>query len=128
MSMFADARNDDVYNQDFVCDTDKEFLRGYDFAMEQVLNMLRDLYNYMTRNELLEALIDKEDVEKMLSEKAEEYLEGERDMLVTSMIDSLDKEEYDVLKKKALKQNEGKKEYYDTIHYAFTGEKRFREA
>lgn len=140
MSLFADCRNDGVYNEDFLDKVDSSFLKGADFAVDQIENMfLNNLDSY--EDELTEVLDEgevagedevystRQDLYDILGENKElivtlirHWMEKERDMLVTSMIDGMNEDEYKRLRKQAFEQHPDK-EYYDTIKYAVTGKK-----
>lgn len=127
MTMFADARADDFYNQDFLDKNNRQFVEGYDYAVEQIKSLFEgniDVYEDDLNSDLVDAI--EEDGEKII-DMIEQWAESSRDELITSMIDSMDEKQYTRLRKKALKENKGKKEYYDTKHYVCTGEKIFRE-
>lgn len=127
MTMFADARTDDFYNQDFLNKNDRQFVEGYDYAVEQIKNLFEgniETYEDDLSNELVDAL--EEDGEKVI-DMIEQWAESERDMLITHMIDGMEEKQYQRLRRKALKANKGRKEYYDSLHYVFTGKKVFRE-
>lgn len=130
MSLFPDCRVDDFYNEDFLNEKDKEFINGMDYITEEIQNLfLSNLAVYM------EDLNYKQDLYKILEENKEllanivnDWVEKERDVVITSMIDNMDESEYKVLRKKALEDNRTKekpKEYYDSRKYACTGKKVF---
>lgn len=55
-----------------------------------------------------------------------DWIERERDQLITSMIDNMDEDIYKALRNKVLKDNaksDNPKEYYDTRKFAVTGKK-----
>lgn len=138
MSFIPDTRNDDYYNEDFLDKISKSCLVGYDFALDQIINLIGgnlDIYSddlnelcpedheieedeaYSKRDDLYEIL---EDNKEIICAIIKDWMERNRDELVTSMIDGMDDEEYEGIKAEALKSG---KEYYDTKHYAMTGEK-----
>lgn len=138
MTFIPDTRNDDAYNQDFLNNIDKSFIRGYDYALETICNLFSgnlDVYSdelnevcpedhtieedevFSKRDDLYEIL---EENNEIISAIIKNWLESSRDEIITSFIDSMDDKEYEELKAKAI--NSGK-EYYDTRHYAVTGEK-----
>lgn len=101
MTWFPDCRTDDNYNTEYLEDADKEFIKGFDFAVEQVLNLIdnnADVYPEF------EELLDKDrciiNVDKVaiVHEAIENWLEGERNMMITSMIDHMDEDEYNAIK------------------------------
>ena len=40
--MFPECRNDNYYNEDFLTKTDKEFVRGFDWATEMAVDNFFD--------------------------------------------------------------------------------------
>lgn len=140
MSIFADCRNDGIYNEDFLGKEDRSILKGIDFTVEQIENLfINNLGCY--EDELTEVLDDgevagedeiystRQDLYDILEENKvlivtliRHWMEKERNMWVTSMIDGMDEDEYKRLRKQALEQHPDK-EYYDTIKYAITGKK-----
>lgn len=161
--MIPDVRNDDYYNQDFLDGIDKEFLRGFDWAVEMGIynffdnigdalfdksDYLRNVFDKKVPEELQDEYImhfafsanvnddktSKDEVHKietygdLVKAMLLEYIETERDELVTSMIDNMDEKLYKAVRNRALKDNEKKenpKEYIDTRKYAVTGKKVF---
>lgn len=140
MTMFADARHDCAYNTDFLNKPDMEFIKGFDYGLEVVLNFIK--YNldvhaeelndtgngriaddevFSNRSDLYEILEENKDI---ITECIAQWHESERDMLVTSLIDNMDGKEYEILRGEAIAKN-GKEKYYDTRKYACTGEKEF---
>lgn len=128
----------------FLDKQDKEFIKGYDYAVEVIANMIRynlDTYEqelndvleegfkaeldevYSTRDDLYEII---EENKEIIANVIEVAAESERDMMITSMIDNMDDDEYEKNRQKVLKENNGKKEYYDTEYFSCTGKKRFR--
>lgn len=149
MTMFAEGRNDDFYNEDFVKTADKKFLNGFDWATNEIENMFENLEVYEDDLRYDKNNPDEDDKEGcychtiglyeileinkgIITSIIADWLERERDMLIASMVDSLDEEEYKLNRKKALEENAKKpegerKEYYDTRKYRLTGEKVFNE-
>ena len=150
--MLPDVRNDDHYNEDFLNGMDKRDLLGFDWATEAVDNlfnneeMLTDDSDYLEKvlhEPLPESLKDEYDMTFCMPDRENEHrkvetygdyirmkilewLEMERNELVTSMIDNMDDDEYNALRNKVLKDNEKKenpKEYYDSRKYMVTGKK-----
>lgn len=134
MTAFRDTRNDDFYNQDFLDEMDKQFVAGYDCAVEELITLFEgnlDVYegdcDTPTGGTLFDLIERNKENNKFLIEMIHDGAEMQRDTLITSMIDGMDEETFKKLRAEALEKNKGKKEYYDTLHYAFRGEKVFRE-
>lgn len=147
-----DCRHDDCYNEDFLTGDNHEFVRGFDWATEAVDNLFNNIDSLSENDERIECFLEEALPEDMLDEyvmdyafpeasqenrkvetygdflrmKILEWLEMERNELITGMIDSLDESEYETVRNKALKANkesEHPKEYYDTRKLYFTDEK-----
>lgn len=114
MTMIPDCRNDEDYNTDNLLDKDKEFVRGFDYCVgESVDNFFNNLDVYfdddshithMLNEELPNSLKGEEEIEFTSGEKETrkintyadlfrskllDWLEKERDELITSMIDAM---------------------------------------
>ena len=159
MSTFPDCRYDGSYNVDFLDEKDSEFVKGFDYALETIINLFSANLDVF-QNELTETLAEGETCaeDEILSTKSdlydsiieyyisiwlhwssriisennillsciiEQWHEMERDMLVTSMIDNMDDETYNLNRKIAIAKHKGK--YYDSRKFAITGEKEFVE-
>ncbi len=148
MTMFADARTDDAYNEDFLNKLDKKYLAGFDYALECITCLFEgniDVYEdelsetkpkdyeieegeaFATRSDLYD--IVKENGE-LLALVVSRWHESERNMLVASLIDNMDDKERHAIRNKVLTENAKKKEpkeYFDSRHFAFTGKKVFRK-
>ena len=153
--MFPDCRNDENYNEDFLNSKDKEFVRGFDWAAEMAADNLFDNLDSVIEDDYIlrrlnEKLPDVDQTEyeftstfnetdetrtiktvaDYLRYKLLEYIEMERDELITSMIDNMDEEEYMNIRKSVLEKNrnlEKPKEYYNTRKFAITGKKESSE-
>ena len=153
MSMFPDCRKDDYYNQDFLDGQDREFVKGYDWCTEEVVdNFFNNLDVYFDSDSHMQHMLDEKLPDDMKSEEEVEFtfggrgsevrkiktygdllrsklldwIKSERDELITSMIDNMDEVLYKSIRNKVLKDNEKAeqpKEYYDSRKYAITGKK-----
>ena len=125
MSYIPDCRTDENYNEKYLNAQDKEFLRGFDWCCEMAadcffdnLPFTDDTYIMHTLNEEIpEDSHEEYDVESefdlparhrivktyadMLRAKLLEFIECERDELITSMIDEMPEDEYEACKKAA---------------------------
>jgi hypothetical protein len=138
MSLFPDCRHDDCYNEDFLNNEDKAFIKGMDYAVEQIKTLLTgnlDTYEdeltetlpegetagddevYASRDDLYEIL---EENSELLATIVQNWSETERNEMITAMLDDYDDDEYQQLRE-AGKQPD--KEYYDTRKYMTTGVK-----
>lgn len=138
MSLIPDCRTDENYNEDFLNETDSEFVKGFDWAIEQMKNLFEgnlDVYeeelNYVPDEgeaEEDEVYSKREDLFEIVSDNAgflanmiDDWMEMERDELITSIIDHMDEDEYEKLKAAAIKKNDAlpdnevtKKKYVDS--------------
>lgn len=154
--MFPECRNDNYYNEDFLTKTDKEFVRGFDWATEMAVDNFFDNnfdsdmpieedgeLSIMLNKELPDYLKEKYEMEftfgdrdneereiktyaDLLRMKLLEWIEMERNELITSMIDNMDEDIYNAIRNKVLKENQEKdnpKEYYDSRKHIITGKK-----
>ena len=150
--LFPDCRVDDTYNEDFLNGKDHEFVRGFDWCTEMAVDNFFDNLQaslkddghlmHVLNEKLPEEYQDEETVELTFGERIEnrkietykdllrsnllEWVEQERDELITSMIDSMDEKEFRALRNKVLKDNEksdNPKEYFDSRKVRFTGKK-----
>lgn len=128
MSYIPDCRKDRYYNQKYLNEKDKKFLAGFDWAVEMALDNFFD-NNYLNgfnddefiTHELLQELpecekgkytiefdfLDRKEEEREVNTIIDEvrmeilnWAESERDMLITSMIDGMDEDEYNTIKEK----------------------------
>lgn len=94
------CREDEAYNEKYLNDEDARFLKGYDWAVENALNLLNNTSTYEELEQLLDpnkAIVNL-DKEEIVKNALADWLEGERDMLITSMIDNMDDTEYEAIK------------------------------
>lgn len=153
--IFPDGRNDNYYNEDFLDKPNKNFLDGFDWATEMAVDNFFD-NNFgdlgMCENAYLTEVLEKEVPDSLKQEydmeftfgdretekreiktyadylrmKLLEWIEMDRDELITSMIDGMDEDIYNAIRNKVLKENEtkeNKKDYYDSRKYIITGKK-----
>jgi hypothetical protein len=154
--MFPECRNDNYYNEDFLGREDKSFVQGFDWATEMAVDNFFDNnfdsdmpveedgeLSIMLNKELPDYLKEKYEMEftfgdrdneereiktyaDLLRMKLLEWIEMERNELITSMIDNMDEDIYNAIRNKVLKENQEKdnpKEYYDSRKYIVTGKK-----
>lgn len=129
MSYIPDCRNDENYNEKYLNNFNKEFVRGYDWCVEMSVDNFFDNLDiyfgddshimHLLNEELPEnmreeyeiertfadenARVEKRDVKTyvdLLRSKILDYIEMERDELITSMIDNMDEQEYAEIKAK----------------------------
>lgn len=147
MSMIPDCRNDEHYNEDFLDRQDKEFIKGFDFCLEQIKNLIEnnlDVYEtelsdvwdddlgeqpqdevFATTDELY-TIVDENKI--LLSLIVEHWAEMQRDELITSMIDGMDDDIYKAIRHRVMSELSDKEvadKYFDTRKFACTGKKVF---
>lgn len=100
MSYIPDCRTDEYYNEKYLKDKDAEFIRGFDYAVENMLNIFNNLDVYPDVEELLDdkKAILKEGKAELVRDALEEWVEMARDEVITSMIESMDETEYQRIK------------------------------
>ena len=102
MSKIPDCRTDKYYNEKYLDQKDADFVKGYDWAVEQIQNMFNNLKCYPDLEQLLDdkvALI-KDNKIGMVQTCIEDWAEMQRDELITSMIDGMDEAEYQAIKER----------------------------
>lgn len=127
MSYIPDCRKDEYYNQRYLNEKNTEFIMGFDWcaemAMDNFFNNIDDFFErdsfimhillqeipevdhevYEWNNSFSENPVENREIKTYL-DKIRAYLidwvEGERDQLITSMIDSMDSDEYKRIKDK----------------------------
>ena len=105
MSIIPDCRTDESYNQNYLNDTDAEFIAGFDWCTKMVVeNFFNNLDNYEITDgqgfDVIEYLEAHEEVAEELKNDMLQWIEGQRDELITSMIENMSDEEYDEIKVK----------------------------
>lgn len=126
MSYIPDCRNDVNYNEKNITAKDKEFVRGFDWCAEEVVDCFFDNLDNIDSDHLIK-MLNEELPESMQKEYEWEYtfgkdrqpekrivktygdllrselidwMEAERNELIVSMIDSMDEDEYAAIKEK----------------------------
>ena len=136
MSYIPDCRHDENYNEKFLNDKDKEFIRGFDWCVEMAVdnffaNEMFDLQSddsylgHILNEKLPESMQEEYEIElefagtgdketetrkvetyaDLIRSKILEWIENERDELITSMIDNMSEEEYEKNKQKAYEED-----------------------
>jgi hypothetical protein len=132
MSCIPDCREDENYNEKYLNNQDHEFVRGYDWCVQQAVDNFFDneMFDLMDESSHLGHILCEELPESLKTEylmerrfpeneklpdeerkvetyadliryKILEWIENERNELITSMIDAMDDEEYKKIKEKA---------------------------
>lgn len=104
MTLIPDCRTDDNYNEKYLCEEDKMFVRGYDWVAENVISCFFDNISiYPDAEQLLEDNVGiiAENKADTLKAALLNWIEGQRDELITSMLDGYSEEEYETLRAKA---------------------------
>ena len=101
---FPDCRTDDYYNQKYLNDYDKEFIKGFDFVADDLISAL------FSNIEILDLDVDGEDfdigrilenhpkIAERFQSEIKDFFERERDTMITSMIDHMNEKEYEKIK------------------------------
>ncbi len=121
--LFPDTRLDENYNEDFLNDKDKEFIKGYDCALQSIKNLFENLDTYEDELRDDEDIINLPAVLTKYNERIikviESEHESERDELITSALDAYSEEDYERYKAYGIALNEQRpqaeqKHYHDT--------------
>ena len=96
------CRIDENYNEKYLDEQDKEFIRGYDYAVEMVNNLFNNLDVFPDFKMLLEdnIAIIKEGKADIAQDAIANWLEMDRDEIITSMIDGYGERKYTQIKEK----------------------------
>lgn len=126
MSYIPNCREDEYYNQKYVNRDDWNYIKGYDWCTEMAVDNFFDNIDigylhghleHVLNEEIPEETHDEYEIEFDSTEKKVEkrviktygdllrkimldWIENERDELITSMIDNMDEEEYRIIKEK----------------------------
>lgn len=109
MSRIPDCRTDEYYNQKYLVGGNADFVKGYDCAVEEILNLFNNLDCYPDLMQLLDdkvALIKDNKADTVMS-CIEDWAEMQRDTMITAMIDGMDEDEYARVKAKVDGGNAG---------------------
>lgn len=100
MSYIPDCRTDENYNEKYLNAKDKEYVAGFDEAVEQIKCLFSNLDVYPDLEELLDdnKAIIAEGKADTVKEAIEDWMESQRDELITSMIDNMSEKEYQSIK------------------------------
>lgn len=151
--ILPNCREDAYYNEDFLNERDKEFVKGFDYATEMACDNFFDNHydnigsdensDYLDRTltkivpeymqeeyEMQFASGNRENEVRTVETYADyirfkilEWIERQRDELITSMIDDMDRKEYKENRHKAISEHRNK--YYDTRKCFTTGKKEY---
>lgn len=128
MSYIPDCRTDENYNEKYLNEKDKEFLLGFDWAIESAVDnffdnnfcmpdyddsyishvLTHDVPDFMKEKYTMEYTFGDRDEENRevktyadwIRMKILEWIEIKRNTLITSMLDNMDEEEYKRIKEK----------------------------
>lgn len=131
--LLPDCRNDETYNERFLEDRDEQYVSGFDTAVDSIITLFADNLD-VYENELTElcpegytpeydeCFAKRKDLYNIVVENKEilcaiikDWLESERNEIITSCIDSMEDEVYDKIKEEVLtRQPELREKLYDT--------------
>jgi len=92
------CRTDEYYNEKYLDETNAEYVAGYDlntFELQSFWDNL-DVYEEL---EFLEYLVKPEHI-KALKDTLNDWIELNRDQMITSMLDAMDEQEYEKMKER----------------------------
>lgn len=110
MSLIPDCRTDEAYNEKYLNKEDRTFVNGFDYCTEQAVDgFFYNLDVYFDDDdklmELLQAELPEDEKQEnattyadLLKNKLLEWIESERDELITAMLDDMDDDEYEEIK------------------------------
>ena len=99
------ARTDEVYNEKYLAEKDKDVIAGYDEATKTIDSFFDNLevYDFEVDEEDIDLgrfLDNHEEIKEALKNNLLEHLESGRNTLVVEMIDHMDDGEYEKIKAK----------------------------
>lgn len=106
MTYIPDTRKDGTYNQKYLNAKDKEYLRGFDHALEDTLESFfynLESYDFEVEGEDIELgrfLDNHEEIKQRLLDNIKQHFEADRNEMIVSMIDHMDDGEYEKIKEK----------------------------
>ena len=111
MSFIPDCRTDEYYNQKYLNKLDSEFVKGFDYCKEAAVECgFANIEDFFYEFEIDVRPSDIRKVTEAVEKWLLDWIEAERDELITSMIDDMSDEEYTKIKSKV----DGKPFSYDT--------------
>lgn len=111
MSFIPDCRTDEYYNQKYLNKLDSEFVRGFDYCTTEAVECgFANIEDFFGEFEVDVRPSDIGKVTEAVEKWLLDWIEGQRDELITSMIDNMSDEEYTKIKSKV----DGKPFSYDT--------------
>ena len=107
MSRIPDCRTDKYYNQKYLAGDDVSFVEGFDWCAEKAVESFFDNMDIYTQEfdikgedmNLVRFLENHPKIAEQLKESLLHYIEMQRDELITSMIDGMDKDLYEKVRK-----------------------------
>lgn len=97
MSYIADCRKDEFYNEKYLKRREKDFVEGYDTAVEVLevaLSSIQDEFENACDIARVKPIVD-DDFWQALAEGLEMYAESGRNEMIVGFIDSMTDEEYE---------------------------------
>ena len=114
MSYIPDSRTDEYYSEKYLGPNQKKFADGYDAATEDGQSFFDNLDVFDLEVDVRPSDISA--VADALSEAFKIWMEGQRNVCVVSMIDSLSEEEYKANVEAARKEEHEQKEGKEADH------------
>lgn len=100
MTYIPDTRSDDYYNEKYLKEKDKEFIKGYDYAVNSSFEFFLenlDAFDFEVDGEDInigKILENHPDILAKFREVAKQNFESDRDEMIVSMIDYYSDDEY----------------------------------
>ena len=116
MSYIPNCREDDTYNEKYLQGGDADYVAGFDWAVQCGMNNffenidergycdreeykeIEEAVTQITPDNILGVLAKRPDLMEKLQEELNNWVEMERDELITSMIESIDEDKFDEIK------------------------------
>lgn len=109
MTYIPDCRTNEFYNEKYLVGDNLEFVKGYDWAVQEILNLFANVEVYPELEELLDdnRAVIREGKIDLIIKSITDWTEAQRNELITSMIDDIDEDEYEKIKAKVDATEEG---------------------
>ena len=101
MSYIPDCRTDEYYNEKYLNEEDKEFVNGFDYCTKSAVECgFANIEDFFDEFEIDVRPSDIGKVTEALEKWLLDWIESQRDEMITSMIDYMSEEEYEQIKSK----------------------------
>ena len=99
MSCIPDCRTDEYYNEKYLNEKDKEFVSGFDYCTKSAVECgFANIEDFFYELEIDVRPSDVKKVTEAVEKWLLDWIESQRDEMITSIIDYMDEEEYKKIK------------------------------